>query len=78
MEAEIWSPKQFARDVVRDGAKWSVTRGSNTLKVCKKQRDAAKSEKKSSVAEGVGGVNFGKKRAASRVTEFMNEPLVRD
>ena len=44
------------------------------------QRDAAKSEKKLSVTQvcvsgGEGWLSFGRKRAASRVTQFMNEPL---
>ena len=37
--------ENFERDAVRERAKWNVTPGQNTLKVGKKQHDAAKSEK---------------------------------
>ena len=55
----------------------SVTRGQNTLEVSKKQPGAVKFEQKPSVTQGRrDGVNFGRKRAASRVTQFMNEPYI--
>ena len=46
--------ENFQRGVAREGAKWGVTRGSNTLEVSKQQRDATNSEMESSVTKGAG------------------------
>ena len=67
------NPKNIERGAVQQRAKYSVTQGQNTLRVGKKERDATKYEKKGR-DEG-GGIIFGRKNAASRVRQFMNEPL---
>ena len=48
----------------------SVTRGSSTLKVCKKQRDAVKSEKYGARRKGF-GVNNGPKRPRHAYADAM-------
>ena len=58
--------EKIERDVFRAGAKFSVTRGSYTLKVEKQQRDTAKNPKMKN-AVGVGKFRS-KKGRASRVT----------
>ena len=52
---------------IKDEVEREAGRGSNTLNAGKKQRDAVKSEKGGEHDERA-GVNFGRKRAASRVT----------
>ena len=61
----------------------SVKSGSNAIYKAMRQRDGKPSRKEVKIGENLerdasvtkgGGVNRGRKKAASRVTEFMNGP----